>query len=56
MMSGPLFRIMGLWGRQIGWLLAGLVVSLAALAAGVALLARARAGRPVPMPAGLVPE
>ena len=31
-MSGPLFRIMSLWGRQTGWLLAGLAVSLAALA------------------------
>jgi ATP-binding cassette subfamily C protein CydC len=39
MMSGPLFRIMGLWGRQTGWLLGGLVVSLAALAAGVGLMA-----------------
>jgi ATP-binding cassette subfamily C protein CydC len=38
-MSGPLFRIMGLWGRQTGWLLAGLVVSLAALVAGVGLMA-----------------
>jgi ATP-binding cassette subfamily C protein CydC len=34
-----LFRIMGLWGRQTGWLLAGLVVSLAALVAGVGLMA-----------------
>lgn len=39
MMSAPLIRIMGLWGRQTGWLLAGLVVSLAALAAGVGLMA-----------------
>jgi ATP-binding cassette subfamily C protein CydC len=39
MMSAPLFRIMGLWGRQTGWLLAGLVVSLAALVAGVGLMA-----------------
>jgi ATP-binding cassette subfamily C protein CydC len=38
MMSAPLFRIMGLWGRQAGWLVAGLVVSLAALAAGVGLM------------------
>ena len=38
MMTEPLFRIMGLWGRQTGWLLAGLVVSLAALAAGVGLM------------------
>jgi ATP-binding cassette subfamily C protein CydC len=39
MMSAPLFRIMGLWGRQTGWLLAGLVISLAALVAGVSLMA-----------------
>jgi ATP-binding cassette, subfamily C, bacterial CydC len=39
MISGPLFRIMGLWGRQTGWLLAGLLVSLAALVAGVGLMA-----------------
>ncbi|MGD0104372.1 MAG: thiol reductant ABC exporter subunit CydC [Rhodopila sp.] len=38
-MSGPLFRIMGLWGRQTGWLLAGLFVSLAALVAGIGLMA-----------------
>ncbi len=38
MMSGPLLRIMGLWGRQGGWLLAGLVLSLAALIAGVGLM------------------
>jgi ATP-binding cassette subfamily C protein CydC len=38
MMSGPLFRIMGLWGRQTVWLLAGLVVSLAALVAGIGLM------------------
>jgi ATP-binding cassette subfamily C protein CydC len=38
MMSGPLFRIMGLWGRQTAWLLVGLVVSLAALAAGTGLM------------------
>lgn len=37
-MSGPLFRIVGLWGRQSGWLLAGLVVSLAALVAGAGLM------------------
>ena len=37
-MMGPLFRIMGLWGRQAGWLLAGLVVALGALAAGVGLM------------------
>ena len=41
MMGGPLLRIMGLWGRQTGWLLAGLVVSLAALVAGVGLMAAA---------------
>jgi ATP-binding cassette subfamily C protein CydC len=39
MMTEPLFRIMGLWGRQTGWLLAGLAVSLAALIAGVGLMA-----------------
>jgi ATP-binding cassette subfamily C protein CydC len=39
MISGPLFRIMGLWGRQTGWLLVGLLVSLAALVAGVGLMA-----------------
>ena len=39
MMSAPLFRIMGLWGRQTWWLLGGLVVSLAALVAGVGLMA-----------------
>ena len=38
-MIGPLTRILLLWGRQAGWLLAGAVVSLAALAAGVALMA-----------------
>lgn len=38
-MSAPLFRVMLLWGRQAGWLLLGLVISLAALAAGVALMA-----------------
>jgi ATP-binding cassette subfamily C protein CydC len=38
-MSGPLFRIMGLWGRQTGWLLAGLLLSLAALVAGIGLMA-----------------
>ncbi len=37
-MSGPLFRIMGLWGRQAAWLLVGLAISLGALAAGVALM------------------
>jgi ATP-binding cassette subfamily C protein CydC len=39
MTGGPLFRIIGLWGRQSGWLLAGLAVSLAALIAGVGLMA-----------------
>jgi ATP-binding cassette subfamily C protein CydC len=38
-MSGPLFRIIGLWGRQTGWLLTGLAVALAALIAGVGLMA-----------------
>jgi ATP-binding cassette subfamily C protein CydC len=38
-MTGPLFRIMGLWGRQTGWLLAGLMAALAALIAGVSLMA-----------------
>ena len=37
-MSGPLFRIMALWGRQTGWLLAGLGASVAALIAGVGLM------------------
>ena len=39
MITEPLLRIMGLWGRQSGWLLAGLLVSLAALIAGVGLMA-----------------
>lgn len=38
-MSAPLFRIMALWGRQSFWLLLGLLVSLAALATGVGLMA-----------------
>jgi ATP-binding cassette subfamily C protein CydC len=38
MTGGPLMRIIGLWGRQAGWLLAGLVISLAALIAGVGLM------------------
>jgi ATP-binding cassette, subfamily C, bacterial CydC len=38
MMSGPLFRIIGLWGRQAGWLLVGLLISLGALAAGITLM------------------
>ena len=33
-MTGPLFRIMALWGRQTGWLLLGLMIALAALIAG----------------------
>ena len=37
-MTAPLVRIVLLWGRQAGWLLAGLVVSLAALATGVGLM------------------
>jgi ATP-binding cassette subfamily C protein CydC len=37
-MSGPLFRIMALWSRQTGWLLAGLAISLAALTAAVGLM------------------
>jgi ATP-binding cassette subfamily C protein CydC len=37
-MSGPLFRIIGLWSRQTGWLLAGLFVSMASLVAGVGLM------------------
>jgi ATP-binding cassette subfamily C protein CydC len=39
MMTAPLFRIMALWGRQTGWLIAGLLISLAALVAGVGLMA-----------------
>ncbi len=38
-MSGPLLRILLLWGSQTGWLLAGLAISLAALVAGVGLMA-----------------
>jgi ATP-binding cassette subfamily C protein CydC len=37
-MTGPLFRVIGLWGRQTGWLLFGLTMSLAALAAGIGLM------------------
>src|SRR4051794_3067017 len=37
-MMGPLFRVMGLWGRQTGWLLVGLFIALAALVAGVGLM------------------
>jgi ATP-binding cassette subfamily C protein CydC len=39
----PLLQILGLWRRQTGWLAAGLVVSLASAAAGVALLTLAGA-------------
>jgi ATP-binding cassette subfamily C protein CydC len=38
-MIGPLFRVMGLWGRQTDWLVAGLMVSLTALVAGIGLMA-----------------
>jgi len=38
-MSGPLLRILLLWRFQAGWLLAGVAVSLAALLAGVGLMA-----------------
>jgi ATP-binding cassette, subfamily C, bacterial CydC len=37
-MSGPLWRIVALWGRQSGWLILGLLISLAALAAGIGLM------------------
>ncbi len=37
-MIAPLCRIMGLWGRQVGWLLAGLLIALASLAAGIGLM------------------
>lgn len=37
-MIAPFCRIMGLWGRQTVWLLAGLLVALAALGAGVGLM------------------
>src|ERR1700722_11403218 len=37
-MIAPLCRIMGLWGRQVGWLLAGLLIALAAPAAGIGLM------------------
>ncbi|WP_428485372.1 thiol reductant ABC exporter subunit CydC [Rhodopila sp.] len=36
---GPLFRILALWAPRSGWLLAGLAISLAALVAGVGLMA-----------------
>ena len=32
-------RILGLWRGRAGWLIAGVVISLAALVAGVALMA-----------------
>lgn len=38
-----LFRILGLWRRQAGWLAIGLLVSLASVGTGVALLALAGA-------------
>lgn len=38
-MFGPLYRIMGLWGRQTGWLAFGLILSLCAVFAGVGLMA-----------------
>ncbi len=38
-MTGDLLRILGLWRRQGGWLLAGAIVSLAALASAVSLMA-----------------
>ena len=37
-MIAPLCRIMGLWSRQAGWLLAGLLIALAALTAGIGLM------------------
>ena len=37
-MTGSLFRVIGLWGRQTGWLLFGLAMSLAALSAGIGLM------------------
>lgn len=37
-MTEPLFRVIGLWRRQTGWLLFGLVMALAALVAGVGLM------------------
>ncbi len=38
-MTGPLLRILLLWRFQAAWLLVGLLISLAALAAGVGLMA-----------------
>ena len=37
-MIAPLCRIMGLWSRRAGWLLAGLLIALAALTAGIGLM------------------
>jgi ATP-binding cassette, subfamily C, bacterial CydC len=37
-MIAPLCRILGLWNRQAGWLLAGLLIALAALTAGIGLM------------------
>ncbi len=37
-MIAPLCRIMGLWSRQTGWLLVGLLIALAALTAGIGLM------------------
>jgi len=37
--TGPLLRILALWRTRTGWLIAGVVVSLFALAAGVGLMA-----------------
>ena len=39
----PLFRILGLWRRQTPWLAAGLIIALASVATGAALLALAGA-------------
>ena len=47
-MTGPLFRIIGLWGRQTGWLLAGLMVSITTLVAGVGLMALSGRGTHLP--------
>ncbi|HYZ21870.1 MAG TPA: thiol reductant ABC exporter subunit CydC [Rhodopila sp.] len=53
-MAEPLLRIMVLWGRQTLWLLLGLLVALAALAAGVGLMAVAGATLGVAMLTGAV--
>jgi ATP-binding cassette, subfamily C, bacterial CydC len=37
-MIAPLCRILGLWSRQAGWLLTGLLIALAALTAGIGLM------------------